>query len=155
MAKIDPSWTIKTYPEDLKSKITELLKETETTRNLLDDLDKEIQTAQSIEDFKNIAKRAVGNGNYLRKKLGKLVAGVKNTQSSRFLEIKLECAKSGFDFVSTVAQEDASAFVGPLRSARDIMEAYVVSADNIISICRLNIVDQRQLQSTASVQVEP
>lgn len=152
--KVDPNWVIKTCPKELKDKMDELLTETQSVRDGLDMLDKAIQEANTIEDFKSIAKRAVGMGNYLRKKLGKLVAIVKNVKSTRYLEIKLDCIRNDLDFVSVVAQEEASAFVGPLRTVRDLLESYVISADNLISICRMHVHDQRQFQATSNVDAE-
>jgi hypothetical protein len=154
MAKVDPNWTIRHYPAELKAKLDEMLKETEKTRAALDNLDKTIVSTNTGEGFKTIARAAVGHGNYLRKKLGKLAAVLKNTKSTRYLEIKFECAQKGLDFVSTVAMEEASAYANDLRIARDILDAYVVSADNLISVCRLNLLEQEQFSSTASIEVE-
>lgn len=127
-------------PEALQTRLDAILEETKETREVLDDLDKELFSADSIftpARLTQVAARATGGGNYLRKKLGKLVALVRNEEANRFLAIKLAAAQDNVKVTESATQMESTAYVGPIRMIREIINSYVVSADNIVSYCRM------------------
>lgn len=154
MAKVDPNWEIPQFPESLKKRLDALLEETKPVRDMLDKLDRDIQTTDTVEGFKNIAKLAVGNGNYIRKKLKAIAAIMKNTESKKYLQIKYKCAKKGDDFVHNSVSTEAIGYAGPLRLVRSILEGYVESSDNLISICRMHTNNQQPIRYITDIESE-
>ena len=126
-------------PESLQKKLDGMLNETQETRDVLDALDKELFSLETFtpETLARIAAKATGGGNYLRKKLGKLIALVRNEEANRFLAIKLEAAQANVKVTESATSMEATAYVGPIRLIREIMNSYVVSADNLVSYCRM------------------
>lgn len=147
------TWTPKDYPEESKNKLAQLMVETKEVRDRLDKLDEEIKMVDATNRvaIKDLAKRATGDGNYLRKKLSKLAAAAVNEKGYRYMEIKLECNTNELSFADGAAKQEAEAYIGPLRMIRDIFESYVISADNIVSTCRLTLNDNNKEQATASL----
>jgi len=152
VAEIKEMYTVKQYPEEAKAKLSTLLEETKEVREFLDTLDNTIATsaAPTPEMLKEWARQAVGRGNYLRKKHAKLSAASINEKDARYMEIKLECSQKGISFTDATTKIDAEGFIAPLRMARDIFEAYVVSADNIVSVCRMHL--NKQLEETVDLK---
>lgn len=136
---------IKKYPEEAKAKLTVLLEETKEARMVLDNIDKAMATTATPTEVlvKGWARQAIGWGNYLRKKHAKLSAAAINEKGNRYLEIKLECNENKITFADGAAKAEAEAFIAPLRTVRDIFESYIVSADNLISVCRMHIQKQQ------------
>jgi hypothetical protein len=149
MADPKPTTTVKKYPEEAKAKLTALLEETKEARECLDNLDKLIRETASPtgETLKLWSRQATGWGNYLRKKFAKLSSACINEKGNRYIEIKLECNDLGIVFADGAAKQESEAFIGPLRSVRDIFEAYVLSAESIVSTSRMHFYgDQREAQ---------
>jgi hypothetical protein len=144
MAEIKETYTPKKYPEEAKAKLDALLAEITPTLKELDKLDTLIATTPSptTDTLKEWARQCGGKGNYIRKKWGKIRAIMKNQKGDRYMEIKLECSTKGITFVDATTKIDAGNFVSPLRVVRDILESYVVSADNNVSNCRLSLNDK-------------
>ena len=132
-------YTQKQYPEKDKERLEKMLGETKESREILDQLDTDLITlsVSDPENIKNVAKKATASGNYLRKKLGVLTAAVTNEKANRYMEIKLECSTNNIKMTESAAKEDAEGYVAPLRTARNVLEAYVISADNVVSFCRM------------------
>ena len=141
MAETKKVTTPKNYPEEAKTKLTALLEETKEARSVLDSIDTALHSAStpSMELVKEWARKSQGWGNYMRKKLAKLSAAAINEKGNRYMEIKLECNSLGITFADGAAKQEAEAYIAPLRSVRDIFEAYVTSADNVVSVVRLHI----------------
>lgn len=137
---------IKQYPEEEKAKLHTLVeaKETKEAFKALDDLDHSMATTASptTDALKEWARRAIGYGNYLRKKLSRLEAAKKNTESNRCLEIKIGCDANKKTYSDSAAKTEASAYIAPLRTVTNVFESYVISADNIISVCRLSLYEK-------------
>jgi hypothetical protein len=134
--------TPKQYPEEAKQRLDKMLLETENSRKVLDALDEEIRSFEgpsSKDMVTKWARLAIGNGNYLRKKLAKLVAALRSEEANRYLAIKLEATTNGTKVTESAAQVEATAYVSPIRLARNVLEAYVVSSDGILSVCRLHL----------------
>ena len=131
-------------PKELKEKLDGMLLETKETREILDAIDKEMFTTDHFtpETLERMAAKATGGGNYLRKKLGKLIALARNEEANRFLAIKFEAAQQNAKVTESAAQMEASAYIGPIRMTREIMNSYVESAERILSFCRM----QRAIQ---------
>ena len=129
--------------------------ETAEVRGRLDQLDEEIKSVDATNRIaiKDLAKKATGDGNYLRKKLSKLSAAAVNEKGNRYMEIKLECNTNDISFADGAAKQEAEAYIGPVRMVRDIFESYVVSADMLISTCRMTLNDNNKEQSTSSVEL--
>jgi len=144
----DQTYTIKEYPEEAKKRLETLLEETKEARNTLDKLDEliSITPAPTIETLTNWARQAIGRGNYLRKRWAKLEAAAINEKDNRYLEIKMECNKKKITFIDASAKTEAEAYIAPLRTIRNILEAYVVSADNLVSVCRMHLYKQQEEQ---------
>lgn len=150
MAPEKETFTPKQYPEEAKARLQALLEAPETKEAMkeLDNLDHSMATTASptADTLREWARKAIGYGNYLRKKHFKLEAACKNEQSNRCMEIKTECAQKGITFYDSAAKTDASAYVAPLRMTRDIVGSYVVSADNLISVCRLSLYKEQGVE---------
>ena len=143
----------KEYPVESKAKLEAMIEETKKTREELDKLDDEIRyfTGSPSKDVVTRWGRvAVGSGNYLRKKLGKIVSALRNEEANRYLTIKIYTQEQGIKITESYAQEEATAYVAPLRTAKNILEAYVVSSDNVISICRMHL-SSLQIESTVEL----
>ena len=140
---------VKKYPAEAMEKLEKMLTETKETRAVLDKLDTDLLHTPNltIPKIQDLARQAVGAGNYLRKKLAVLTSAVKNERSHRYMEIKLECSTSGAKFTDGSAREESEGYVGPLRTARDVLEAYVTSADNVVSFSRMYLSSQSLDQS--------
>jgi len=139
---MEDSWDVKQYPEEKKKAIDELIKKTSHLRSELDELDKIVSSHSSAPDPEIIldwARKASGLGNKLRKYHSKLASMARNEEATRFIEIKVECDNKGIKFVAGAAEFEASRYINTIRLARNILEAYVISSDNIISICRLHL----------------
>ena len=147
------TWTPKSYLEESKHKLEILMEETKEVRARLDKIDEEIKAVSATDRtaVKDIAKRATGDGNYLRKKLARLAAAAINEKGNRYMEIKIECNINEISFADGAAKQEAEAYIGPLRLVRDITESYVSSADNIISTCRLTLNDNNREQAQVEV----
>ena len=147
MAEIKETYTAKTYSEEAKAKLHALLEaqETKEAMKVLDELDKTMATtaAPTTDMIKEYARKAIGWGNYLRKKHAKLSAAATNEKGNRYMEIKMECLENKVTFADGAAKSEAEAFIAPLRTVRDIFGAYVISADSIISVCRMHIQKQQ------------
>ena len=126
-------------PAELQKRLDEMLLETKETREVLDTLDKELFSSEQVtpEALTRAAAKATGGGNYLRKKLGRLIALVRNEEANRFLAIKFEAAQANIKATESATSMEATAYVGPIRMIREIINSYVVSADNIVSYCRM------------------
>ena len=147
------TWTPKVYPEESKHKLEKLMEETIEVRARLDKIDEEIKTVDATNRvaIKDIAKKAIGDGNYLRKKLSRLSAAAINEKGNRYMAIKLECSTNDISFADGAAKQEAEAYIGPLRLVRDIFDSYVVSADMIISTCRLTLNDNNKEQNQIEI----
>lgn len=143
-------------PEELQKRLDGMLEETKETRAVLDALDKELFSSGSPtpERLAVIAAHATGGGNYLRKKLGKLVALVRNEEANRFLAIKLEAAQANSKVTESATNMEATAYVGPIRLVREIINSYVVSADNLVSYCRMQNLSNNGYHSSERTHVE-
>lgn len=139
MAEIK-SYTMKHYPEESKQRLEKLLEETKEARVGLDKLDDQMRTLTSPtpEILQEMARKATGWTNYMRKKFKHLGAAAINEKDARYMEIKIECNQLGITFVDSTSKIDAEGYIAPLRTLRDIFEAYVVSGENIVSTCRLH-----------------
>jgi len=140
---------VKKYPPEAQAKLEKMLEETKEIRNKLDNLDNHLLTNTSLtpDIVRDIARQAVGAGNYLRKKLAVLTAGVKNERANRYMEIKMECLTEGTKFTDGGATMESEGYISPLRTSRDVLEAYVTSADNIVSFVRMYLSSQSLDQS--------
>ena len=149
MAEIKEVYSPKVYPEEAKVKLEKLLEETKETRQILDKLDIDVSSTASptIETLKSWGRLAIGHGNYLRKKLAKIRSAKVNEEGNRCMDIKIECSKKGITYSDSATKTEASAYVAPLRTVRDIFEAYVISADNIISVCRMCLFESQKEQN--------
>jgi len=147
------TWTFKEYSPEAKEKLEKLMEETKEIRERLDKIDEEIKTVDSTNRVavKDLAKRAIGDGNYLRKKLARLEAAATNEKGNRYMEIKLECSTNGISFADGAAKQEAEAFIGPLRLVRNIIESYVLSVDSIVSTCRMMLHDSNREQATVEL----
>jgi hypothetical protein len=147
------TWTFKEYPQESKEKLEKLMEETKEVRERLDRIDEEIKTTDTTNRVavKDLANRAIGDGNYLRKKLARLEAAATNEKGNRYMEIKLECSTSEISFADGAAKQEAEAFIGPLRLVRNIIESYVLSADSIVSTCRMMLHDSNREQATVEL----
>jgi hypothetical protein len=150
----DQSWEVREYPAYALKQLEGLVQETTEARTALEDLDRRVANYDGSpvpEVILGWARKASGHGNYLRRISGELSARLKNEEATRYIEIKMDCDKNGIKFISNAAEQDASRFVRHVRKARNIIEAYVVSADNIISICRMHLA-QSNLMREAEVR---
>jgi predicted RNA-binding protein YlxR (DUF448 family) len=131
-------YTVKKYSDEAKEKLKFLLEETKEAREALDLIDQQMRTTQNPtgETLKDWSLKAVGYGNYLRKKFKRLESAVKNEKGNRYMEIKLECNQLGITFVHSVAEVDSETYVGPIRVLRDLFEGYVLGAESVTSICK-------------------
>ena len=152
MAPPKETYTHKDYSEEAKTRLQEMLAETAETRELLDKLDSQLATtaAPTNDTLKEWARQAVGKGNYLRKKYAKLDAAATNEKDARYMEIKIECEEKGISFVDSSTKIEAEGYIAPLRTIRNIFEAYVISADNIVSVCRMHLASQLKEQAASA-----
>jgi len=140
------NYTTKTYPEELKQKLRKLLEETQAARATLEYLDECLRSTSnpSTDMLKEWARKATGWGNYMRLKFKRLEAACINEKDNRYMEIKLECNSLGIAFADGVSKMDSEGYIGPLRTVRNIFEAYVINAENIVSTCRMHTYIDRQ-----------
>lgn len=138
------------YPEEAKQKLVFLLEEVKDVMKILDGLDTNMATVANPteEKLKEWARIAIGHCNYLRKKHVKLTAVAKNEKLARKMEIKEEFIKNnpGKTYYDNAADTEASAYIAPLRVVRDTIGSYVISADNLISVIRLNLFKQQEVK---------
>jgi hypothetical protein len=120
--------------------------EVKPTLQELAQIDHLIATTPSptLDMLKEWARQAIGKGNYIRKKHAKLAAASINEKDNRYMEIKLECNQKGITFVDSSTKIEAEGYIAPLRTVRDVLESYVISADNIVSVCRMHMYGQNQ-----------
>jgi hypothetical protein len=147
------TWTVKEYSQESKEKLEKLMEETKEVRERLDRIDEEIKTTDTTNRVavKDLAKRAIGDGNYLRKKLARLEAAATNEKGNRYMEIKLECSTNDISFADGAAKQESEAFIGPLRLIRNVIESYTISADMIVSTCRMMLHDSNREQTTVEL----
>lgn len=69
----------------------------------------------------------------------KLRALKKNKEAEYYYSLKLQSDAENKKFVSAVAEQEASLYVAPLRTARDILEGYVDAVSRLIDTCRTHI----------------
>ena len=69
----------------------------------------------------------------------KLRALKKNKEAEYYYTLKLQADTENKKFVSAVAEQEASLYVAPLRTARDILEGYVDAVSKLIDTCRTHI----------------
>lgn len=155
MASPKETHTYKEYSEEAKQKLQAIMVEVKPTLVELDELDKTISTASSPtpDILKEWARQAVGKGNYLRKKWKKLDAAATNEKDARYMEIKIECDQKGLSFTDGAAKIESEGFISPLRTIRNIFEAYVLSADAIISVCRMHLASQQVEKNNSNLEV--
>jgi predicted nuclease with TOPRIM domain len=141
---------IKKYPEESKQKLEALLEETKEARTELDKLDKLLRETDNptTDMLKTWARQSVGWGNYLRKKFKKLEAACINEKDARYMEIKFECGQEKITFADGASKIEAEGYISPLRTVRNIFEAYVISAENNVSVCRMHFYGDKQEQIT-------
>jgi predicted RNA-binding protein YlxR (DUF448 family) len=142
------TYTQKQYPEESRKRLEVLLEETKGARKVLDELDTNMATIPSPteEVLKEWARKAIGHGNYLRKKHARLESAAKNEKLARKMEIKIEFIQNnpGKTFYDNAADTEASSYIAPLRVVRDILNSYVVSADNLVSVIRIQLYKQQE-----------
>jgi len=142
----------KQFDPQEKAKLEKLMTDIKPTLAELDAIDLAISTtaAPTVTQLNTWAREAVGKGNYIRKKQAKMKAAKKNESAQTYMELKVNSATSGAKFVSAAADRECDAYVAPLRTVRDVLEAYVVSADNIVSVCRMHL---KQVESGNGVDL--
>ena len=132
---------MKQLSKELKEKLDSILVESKETMNTLDELDKVMFTSDHFtsETLTMMSAKATGAGNYLRKKWKKLVALARNIESNRVMEIKLDASQQNqpVKVAESAAQMEASAYIGPIRMTREILDGYVIGAENCVSFCRM------------------
>ena len=133
--------------EKKESKFKEIaekvLKETKESRHKLDELDDLIVQKQLTSDsMLEMARKAAGYGNSILKQYHRIKALLSNAKSDKYMQLKIDADITGEKFVSATANGAASQYVNDLRLLRDILEAYVTSANNILSVCRLHKTEQ-------------
>jgi len=134
--------TQKLTQSDYKTIAEKILTESKSLFKLLDKLDSDLHTSDeelTPSQAREYAKKACGAGNNLRKKLAKIASIKLNEERNKYQLLKFEAEKNNEKFVSTVADKEASWWVKDLRLARNILESYVNSAQDIISICRMHV----------------
>jgi len=145
------------YPDDRKEKLKALLAETKGAREALDKIDEALRTSDSPtgDQLTSWARQATGWANYLRKIWRKLEAACTNEKGARYLELKFTCLQTvpKVTFADGAAKQEAEAFIAPLRTARNILEAYVLSAENVVSTCRMHFYQQQQEQTKTGNEV--
>jgi hypothetical protein len=125
--------------ENFKKIVTSILKETKESRVVLDEIDKKLK--QGDIDYIEDARLATGHGNFILKKYNQIKAITTNQKNNKYNDIKINI-KEGDKFISTTADREASLYVNDLRLVRDILEAYVEGANNVMSVCRLEKKEQ-------------
>ena len=132
---------------EIKKLTDKVLKATKPMFKTLDTIDKElhdIDTEPNEETLKAWARRACGAGNYIEKKYLFISAMKKNEEYKKYESIKLSVSVKNEKFVSAIADREAKAFTADLRLTRDILEAYVNSANRILSVIRLHMTNKQQ-----------
>ena len=66
-----------------------------------------------------------------------MIALARNEEANRFLAIKFEAAQQNAKVTESAAQMEASAYIGPIRMTREILDGYVIGAENCVSFCRM------------------
>ncbi|RLI65932.1 MAG: hypothetical protein DRO67_01880 [Candidatus Asgardarchaeum californiense] len=70
----------------------------------------------------------------------------KNKEAEYYNLLKLQADANNEKFVSAVAEKEASKYVAPLRTARDILEGYVEVVVKTIDTCRSHIYEYKKDQ---------
>jgi len=73
----------------------------------------------------------------------KIRAIKKNQEVQYYNQLKLESDLNHTKFISAATEKEASAYVSPLREARDIIEGYVEVVVKSIETCRSHIYEAR------------
>ena len=132
-----------------KALAEKVLLETKESRIELDKLDTQLYKEDlTSESSLEMARKAAGHGNFILKKYVKLKSLMLNEKNNKYSILKLEADTSGSKFVSAPADRAASMCVNDLRIVRDILEAYVTSANNVVSVCRMHRIER---QSDAAI----
>ena len=133
--------------EEIKKLTDKVLKAAKPMFKTLDAIDKElhdIDTEPNEETLKAWARKACGAGNYIEKKYLFVSAMKKNEEYKKYEAIRLSISVKNEKFVSAIADREAKAFIADLRLTRDVLEAYVNSANRILSVVRLHIANKQQ-----------
>ena len=69
-----------------------------------------------------------------------------NAEAEQYNKLKLTADYNNEKFISAVADREASAYVAPLRMARDIFEGYVETIIRSIDTCRSHIWEYKKEQ---------
>jgi len=69
----------------------------------------------------------------------KIRALKKNKEAEYYYSLKLQADSENKKFVSAVAEQEASLYVAPLRTARDLLEGYVDAVARLIDTCRTHL----------------
>ena len=121
-----------------------ILLATKESRTELDKLDTKLyQEDLTSESSLEMARKAAGHGNFILKKYIKIKSLMLNSKNNKHSELKIEAAKSGDKFVNATADREASGYVNDLRLVRDILEAYVTAANNVVSVCRMHRIERQ------------
>ena len=76
----------------------------------------------------------------------KMRALKKNEEARYFNSLKVTSSFNNERFVAEVAKQEASCYIAPLRTARDLLEGYVESCTMAIGTCKSRIYEYRKDQ---------
>ena len=113
----------------------------DTVKSISNDL---IQNAgnTSLDVYYTYLDKLTGIYTNLIESYKKLRALKKNKEAEYYYMLKLQHDSENKKFVSAVAEQEASLYVAPLRTARDILEGYVDAVARLIDTCRTHIYEQ-------------